>query len=166
MIDFQQLTAREIMHPDPLCARPDESLAELSRRLVETRINGAPVVNDQGRLLGVVSRSDVIRVSVLYETLDRQVTDRLEPPDIHSEDFTNSLRETFHGFSDRLSKLTVRDVMRTQTIFCTPETTIAAVARQMIEEHIHRIVVVENNKPLGMISSLDIVRLVAAGDKT
>ena len=160
MTDFQHLTAADIMQPDPTCVRPEESLSEIARRLIETRVSGAPVV-DGDQLVGVVSRSDVIRATVLYESLDSQVTARLEPPDVRSEDFTDMLRESFHGFRDRMAKLTVRDVMRSQVVCCTPQTPVAEVARMMLNEHIHRIVVVDGDRPLGMISSLDIVGLVA-----
>ncbi len=160
MPDFSHLTAQQIMQTRPICARPDEDLSELARRLVESNINGAPVV-DNDRLVGVVSRSDVMRVRVLYETLDSQVENRLEPPDVRSEDFSENLRGAFQGFRDRLAHLKVRDVMRTEVISCSPDTPVPQVAQQMLDQHIHRIVVVENQRPVGLISSLDIVRLVA-----
>lgn len=160
MPEFRNLTAGQVMHRDPICSRPDEPLSDLARRLIEAGISGVPVVDDD-RLVGIVSRSDVLRVRVLHETLDDQVQSRLQPADISPEDFSQNLQSAFRGFSDQLSELKVTDVMRSDVVTCNPETPIAQVAQQMIDGRIHRVVVVDKDRPVGLISSLDLVALVA-----
>jgi CBS domain-containing protein len=54
------VTAADIMTPDPLTLRPDTSVHEAAQMLSEHRISGAPVVGDDGRIVGIVSEYDLI----------------------------------------------------------------------------------------------------------
>lgn len=158
---FPGVLARDIMHRDLVTAEPDQSLAELRHLLIEAHVSGVPVV-DQGRLVGVVSRSDLVRVEELVEALDAEVSDEalLER---ETDGFSHSTREGFRGFRRRLNELKVKDAMRAQVMTCSPETPVTQVAAEMVRHHVHRIVVVEGDKPVGIVSTLDIVGLVAKG---
>ena len=162
MFDIKDVTADEIMRQPVVCARPDQSLAELERLLFDAQITGAPVV-DRGRLVGVVSRSDIVRVQVLVESLDGEVSDRMQSFDVGGDGFQQGVRETFQGFRQRLVQLKVSDAMRRQVITCGPKSPVVEVAANMARQHVHRIIVVENDRPVGVISSMDIVEMVATG---
>jgi CBS domain-containing protein/rubredoxin len=54
------VTAADIMTPDPLTLRPETSVHEAAQMLSEHRISGAPVVGDDGRIVGIVSEYDLI----------------------------------------------------------------------------------------------------------
>jgi CBS domain-containing membrane protein len=56
-------TARDLMSSPPICLNPDTTLEEISRLFSERQINRAPVVNAQNRLLGIVSRGDIIQAN-------------------------------------------------------------------------------------------------------
>jgi CBS domain-containing protein len=160
------LQAGQIMTKALICARPQQDLRELESLLVEHRIGGVPVV-DQGRLVGAVSRSDITRVQVLLSSLDGQVTDELRWDD-QADGFQHNERAEFQGFRQMLDKLKVKDAMHDQVVTCTPATLIAEVAETMVRQHVHRVIVVEGDRPVGIISSLDLVRLWAepASDST
>ena len=66
------------------------------------------------------------------------------------------------GFKQRLAKLAVKDVMRGQVVTCKSDTPVADVAALLVRHHIHRVFVVDVDKPLGVINSLDLVTLLAA----
>jgi CBS domain-containing protein len=51
----------ELMNPEVVCARPGMTVAEVRHLLATRGISGAPVVDDSGRILGVVSLSDLVR---------------------------------------------------------------------------------------------------------
>jgi CBS domain-containing protein len=56
----ERLTARTIMTPFPMTARPDEEVDRLAQHMLEYRIKRLPVV-DQGRVVGIVTRHDLLR---------------------------------------------------------------------------------------------------------
>ncbi|HVX11736.1 MAG TPA: CBS domain-containing protein [Pirellulales bacterium] len=155
--------ARDIMRRDLITTHPRQSLAELRHLLIESHISGVPVV-DAGRMVGIVSRSDLVRVAELVVALDSEVSEeeRFEHQTdgfYHAADEKNN--DGFSGFRRRLNDLKVKDAMRAQVMTCAPETPVTQVAAEMVRHHVHRIVVVEGDKPVGIVSSLDIVALVA-----
>ena len=160
MKPLSQITAAEVMTRSVISARPDQDLAELERLLIERRISGVPVVED-GRLVGVISRSDIARVEVLMRSLDGQVSDELRWDDTQADGFQHAQEPEYQGFRRTIDRLKVRDAMRDQVITCTATTLLKDVATEMVRQHIHRIIVVEGKRAIGIISSLDVVGLVA-----
>lgn len=162
MQPISQLVARDIMHADPISATPEQLLAEVRHLLIESHIGGMPVVS-KGRLVGIISRSDLVRMEELVDTLDNSVSEAEVWQDNQADGFRHAPPEQFHGFQKRLEKLCVRDAMRAQVLTCLSSTPVADVASQMVRNHVHRIVVVEGDRPVGIISSLDLASLVARG---
>lgn len=154
--------ARDIMQRKLISAEPDQPLVELRHVLVESQITGAPVIQS-GKLVGIISRSDLVRVEEMLETLDAEVSDREEWLDDQADGFKHPAPRDFVGFRQRLAKLRVKDAMRTQVITCAPDTPVAEIADEMVRQHVHRIVVVEGDRPVGIVSSLDIAALIARG---
>jgi CBS domain-containing protein len=62
-LPLREQQAAEIMSAPPLTVRPEATLLEIARLFTEKHINRAPVTDKAGRLLGMVSRGDLIRVS-------------------------------------------------------------------------------------------------------
>lgn len=161
MKSLDQLTAADVMTRSLISARPDQDLAEIERVMVEKRITGLPVI-ERGRLVGVISRSDIARVEVLMQSLDSQVTHELHSEATQADGFQHLARPEYEGFRGKLDKLKVRDAMRDQAITCTPQTAVSEIAAMMIDQHIHRVIVVDGgDQPVGIVSSLDLVRLLA-----
>ncbi len=154
--------ARDIMTKALVFAEPQQDLAEVETLLLEHRISGVPVV-DHGRLVGVLSRGDIARVQVLMNSLDGQVTDQLRWSD-QADGFQHSQGTEFQGFRKMLERLTVKDAMRDQVITCAPDAAIAEVAETMVRQHLHRIIVVERDHAVGIISSLDLVKLLVGSE--
>jgi CBS domain-containing protein len=163
MTAYEKLTAGDIMTRALVCARPEQPLLEAESMLIERRIGGAPVV-EAGGLVGVISRSDIGRVEVLMLSLDGLVSDQLQWK-VQADGFEHSRGPEFAGFRDRLSKLKVKDAMHREVTTCHPDTPVAEVAATMVRQHIHRLIVVVAGRPVGIVSSLDIVKLVAQADE-
>jgi CBS domain-containing protein len=160
---ISELTAADIMRRSLICARSTQALSEAERTLVQAHVGGLPVV-DNGRLVGVLSRSDIARVRVLTRSLDGQVSDAMRW-DSQADGFQHAAAGAdFEGFRGRTESLKVRDAMRGQPITCLPTTPVRELAAEMIKNHVHRIIVVEGDRPVGIISSLDVVELVAASE--
>jgi predicted transcriptional regulator len=142
------------MNPDIMTVADDMTVEDLVRYLVEHEISGAPVVDDQGQLVGVVSMTDIGRN--LAEP-DNDMPDST----FYRDDLSDStLEDLGQRFAEQRSA-TVRDVM-TPVVYQVPVTApISEAAKIMVERHIHRLLVTQGKDPVGIITSMDLLRLVA-----
>jgi predicted transcriptional regulator len=147
---------KDLMNPDIMTVADDMTTDELARYLIEREISGAPVVDTQGNLIGVVSMTDIGR-------------NMAEPADVESAPGSGFYRDvaadlTLEDLGQRYVEeraVTVRDVM-TPVIYQVPVTASAAeAARLMVEQHIHRLVVTQGKEPVGIITSLDLLKIIA-----
>jgi predicted transcriptional regulator len=147
---------KDLMNPDVMTVPDDMTTDALARYLTEREISGAPVVDIQGHVIGVVSMTDIGR-------------NMAEPADVESSQSSDFYRDiaadlTLEDLGQRYVEeraLTVRDVM-TPVIHHVPVTASAAeAARLMIDQHIHRLVVTEGKEPVGIVTSLDLLKVVA-----
>ena len=147
---------KDLMNPDIMTVADEMTTDELARYLIEREISGAPVVDSQGHLIGVVSMTDI----------GRSVA---EPSDLTSSRGSNFYRDdavdlTLEDLGQRYVEeraVTVRDVM-TPVIHQVPVTaSVREVARIMVEQHIHRLVVTQGKDPVGIITSMDLLKMVA-----
>jgi len=143
-------TAADIMSKEPVCISPDMSLREFLSLLSENEFSGAPVINAQGKVIGVVSATDLIR-RLAEGTLDvspAQMFDLLG--DQGAADFD----------IDADVSLCVEDIMSEDAVTVGRSETIQAIAKRMASESIHRIIVVDDEQfPIGIVTSLDILRV-------
>jgi CBS-domain-containing membrane protein len=147
---------RDIMSHDVLCVSPDLKIDELLALLLDNSISGAPVVDEQGIALGVITKTDVLRV--LQQSRDAETTEALVLKGADGYEY-----DLGAGFAlDRVKQLQVKNVM-TQVIFTLPDdAAVERAAAMMSYEGVHRVPVVsENNRVVGLLSSLDILRWVA-----
>ena len=150
--------ARDLMAAPLLTVAPETPLTDVNRMFVEDELHGAPVVGEDGRLLGFVSTADLLRA----------VAEEHEQPSAARSYFRETLE--FSGpdwssapadFQDRLSRLCAADVMQTG-VFSVPDTaSVEEVAELLREARIHRVVVTRDEVPVGMISSFDLLALLA-----
>ena len=154
-------TAREIMQPKPRCVSPQTTLPELQRLLLGSRISGFPVV-DGDRLVGVVSRSDVVRQLSVEQSVGEMLSDYQSESGEEMPDETFLDRVAQH-VGRRMEGLRVADLMVPSPITVPPDAPIEVVARTLVDNRIHRLPVVEEGRLVGLVSSTDLVRLVAEG---
>ena len=146
---------KELMNPDIMTVSDDMTTDALARYLIEREISGAPVVDSQGHIIGVVSMTDIGR-------------NIAEPSDIESSRSSDFYRDIVADFTlDKAAdsyleeRVTVRDVM-TPVIHQIPVTaSVAEAARIMVDHHIHRLIVTQGKEPVGIITSIDILKMVA-----
>jgi CBS domain-containing protein len=160
MENIKTRTAGDIMRRSLVFVRPNQELAEAERLLVDNHISGMPVI-EQNKLVGMLSRSDLSRARVLAQALDGQIRDELHWDETQADGFRHADPERFESVSQRYASLRVRDVMRSQVVTCEAATPVSKVAELLLQHHIHRIIVVEGERPVGIISSLDLVKLLA-----
>jgi CBS domain-containing protein len=146
-------TAADLMSPNPQSLRDDCTLHEAVAFLVDRAISGAPVIDEAGRPVGVLSQTDIL------------VHDREEPQHMGQEvDYATPLpRRWWDSFQiERVDTTLVRDLM-TPAVFCVSlDTPAAGVVEQLRELNVHRLFVVDENGILvGVITALDVVRHLA-----
>ena len=127
----------ELMQTEVQTVPPDAVLNEVAVTLADYHISGLPVVDGSGRLIGVISTTDIVTAE--EETTDQASRDAL---------FERTL---------------VRDLMTPRPLTISPEAEVRDAALQMLQADVHRLFVTEGERLVGVISTTDIMRAVAAG---
>ena len=137
MLTTNDLRVEEMMTIDPVTVSTDATIEEAEELLRRNRITGLPVVDAAGRLVGVISQTDVLYLSVpTVQALIRH----------------------------RGSGIRVGEVMSTPPVTIDGEVSIREAARIMDRERLHRLVAVDaTGRPIGVISAMDFVALYAEG---
>lgn len=133
----EDLRVADLMTLDPVTVTRDATIEEAEALLREFRVTGLPVVDDDDRLVGVISQTDL-----LY----------LAAPTVRAL------------IRNRDSGIRVGEVMSVPPITVDAAATLAQAARTMDRDHLHRLVVVDpEGRPVGVLSSMDYVALAAEG---
>ena len=153
-------TVGELMQKKVKTIAPDRTLPQLERELLRWRIGAMPVVERGGKLVGIVSRSDVVRQLCLERSLGEAMADAYrDQTDTTSSAYAESALAGAIG--QRMERLRVRDVMICDVLTVSPELPVTKAAQLLIERRIHRLPVVDGEKLVGIVSSLDFTRIVA-----
>ncbi|MFY9313964.1 MAG: CBS domain-containing protein [Burkholderiales bacterium] len=144
------MKAADIMAKEVVAVRPEDSTREVALLMVERRISGVPVVDAEGRVLGVVSEGDFLR----RPELD---TDR---PSSGWLSFFLSEEDRARGFV-KSHGLKARDVMTRPAVCVAPEAPLAEVVRLMERGKVKRLPVVADGKLVGIVTRADLLRAFA-----
>ncbi len=153
------------MTRDVVTFSPEMTLEAAAERLVQRGISGAPVVDEHGRLLGILSESDILRrlKAIAEETLGkRYLANR-----VHSLDLLAFLGEREYGAVEQvyrqLRASKVGDVMTKRAVSVKPTDSIESVAATMIEHDVNRLPVVDAGRVVGIVTRADLARVLATG---
>lgn len=157
------LCVKDVMRAEVRTVGPGLTLPELEEEFVSARVTGFPVVEDD-RLVGVISRSDLVRRLVAERSL---------------EEYASAFYVDLSGFADgaplesltelaartgaKVEGMTVADLMTRAPLTTRPETPLAEVAGLMRDRRVHRLPVTDGERLVGIVSALDFVALVADG---
>jgi CBS domain-containing protein len=151
------LTAGDVMSREPVVVPDDLTVAEAIELFAGHEISGAPVRDRDGKLVGVVSLADIARAGAEGGDLDLDRSNPLFAVREWGEHFEPGEFARLHVTDE---SRTVGDVM-TPAVYTVPEEMpVSGVARTMLDAHLHRVVVVRGDEPVGVISSLDLLRLL------
>lgn len=131
------LRVADFMSIDPITISVDASIEDAEELLREHRISGLPVVDADGRLVGVISLTDLLYLAV---------------PSVQA-----LIRHHERG-------IRVGEVMSTPPVTIESTATLREAAQLMHEDRLHRLVAVNaDGRPIGVISAMDFVALAAEG---
>ncbi|MGE4481884.1 CBS domain-containing protein [Acidocella sp.] len=143
-------TAADIMTTKLVLLRPSDSVPRIAALLGEHQISAAPVVDAQGRLLGMVSEDDLIRpLGGKVETRRAWWLEMLAEGEALAPDFLDYLKRE----SRTAAELMTRDV-----ISVSPEATVEEVVDLLIRHRIKRVPVLRDGHLAGIVSRADIIR--------
>lgn len=144
------LKARDMMTKDVVTATPDMEITQAARLLLEHHFNGLPVVDDKGKLIGIICQNDLI-VQQKKFPLPSLFTffDGLIPLTSY-----RSLEKEV----DKIAASKVSQAMTPDPITIDPETSLEDIATLMVNNNVHTLPVVEGTRLVGIIGKEDVLR--------
>jgi len=160
---MSKLKARDIMSKDVVWISDDMEVSQATKLFVDEMISGAPVVDEEGAMVGVVSfrdfaRSDVVEGRLSAEGSEPSTTFFQESWDLP---LTREEADSFH--LEKNAELLVRDVMTPTLFYVDVDASVQDVAEMMLKGRVHRMVVLEDQELAGMITTMDMLKVVCAG---
>lgn len=151
-----KLAAKDIMNPHVVSVTDTMDLREVAKIFTEEGITGAPVVDEMGHLVGVISQSDLVEYELATE---HELT--VEAP-FYRRPYDDAL-DPSRGFQiEELPADRVKDVMTPFLVTVEEDTPIREVAARMAKFGIHRLIVVDEDPQIrGIVTSMDVLRWVA-----
>jgi CBS domain-containing protein len=166
------LTVRDVMHAEVVSVAPDDTVRDLVNVLAGAGISGVPVLERDGRIAGVVSATDVVRLAARaaevpagHPSWDQSMLPEEADDDAVAAYFMAAgvpvaFTDSALGIADdeRYEAYSVRDVMTPVAFSVSPDDSLADLARFLLRGRIHRALVVEDGVLLGIVTPFDILR--------
>jgi CBS-domain-containing membrane protein len=144
------ITAKDIMTKDIITISPDTEIAQAAQLLLTNRINGVPVIDDAGKLVGILCQSDLIiqqkniPIPSLFTLLDGFIS------------LTSSKK--LDKEVEKIAATTVADAMTPNPVTVNSDTGIEDVAALMVEKSYHTLPVVDAGNLVGIVGKEDVLR--------
>jgi len=150
---IEDATAAEVMTANVQTLEEGLDIREAISLLQDLGVSGAPVVDAVGRLVGVLSRSDILNY---YRSREEELT---SDTDFYQRASLIGIPVSagFEVLDTNVAR--VRDVMSPVTITASEETPVRDLARLMVGKHIHRVIVTRDRKVAGIVSALDLLKI-------
>ncbi|MFO7618204.1 MAG: CBS domain-containing protein [Thermoplasmata archaeon] len=151
----------DVMTRKVVTLRSDQTVAEAVGKLAEKGISGAPVVDNEGKVVGMLTESDILEaiktrsksVEMVYPSLSTLSVAFIEKQDI---------KETLDAFSE-IASTTVGDIMMEDVLYAEKGTDLAVVVENMNKRDINRVPIMDGGKLVGIVSRADVIKGLAKG---
>ncbi len=150
-LDFETLRAADVMQRDVVTVRVSDSLEEVERVLADAKVGGVPVLDENERILGVLSTTDLV---------DRYAGDE-DDQDARTYVGEDDEGEDEYVEGGEANGLCAGDVMTPEIESVSPEASLREVATVMATRRIHRVLVVQRERLVGIVTTLDVMRAIA-----
>ena len=141
---------RDLMTTDVVAVTPSTPLKEAAELLARRRISGVPVVEPEGRVVGILSEADVLVQERGAHRSGRGLLALVFDSDA--------------AWREKLGARTVADAMTSPAICIGPNRPVHAAAERMLDDGVNRLPVVEDDRLLGIVTRADLVRAFVRGD--
>lgn len=147
-------TVRDVMTTSVLSVRPDALIKDVARLLIENRISGLPVVDDTGRVIGVISEGDLLVKEQSRSAIHRRPLARIFG---ESGDTRQSLA--------KVDARTAGDAMTTPPVTIDASSPVGMAATLMIQRRVNRLPVLENDRLAGIATRADVISAFVRTDE-
>ena len=144
------LKVKDIMTREVISVSPETEIASAAKILLEKRINGMPVIDPFGRLVGIICQSDLVAqqksipVPSIFTFLDSYLP-------------LTSIKRIDKEI-EKIAALTVNEAMTPEPVTVNPETDIEDVAKLMVDKKYHTLPVVVDGKVIGIVGKEDVLK--------
>lgn len=149
------VTARDIMTPSVKAVPQNWTMQQLAHFLTDNEITGSPVCDDDQRIIGIVTLKDIAEFR--WNQANTEAENQLSPEE---RDEARRLKQLMFDGMSRMP-VEVRDIMTPSVMSVEESTGVRTIADIMMAEHLHRIFVTENETITGIITTYDMLKLVA-----
>ena len=143
-------TARDMMTRNVVTVKKDQPISDLSKLFIENHFNGVPVLDDAGKVIGVVTQSNLI-----------EQNKNLHIPTVIALFDAVLFLESEKKFESDVKKLTgskIEDIYHKNPITVSPDTDLSEITTIMAEKDVHTLPVLEDDKLVGIIGKKDVIR--------
>jgi CBS domain-containing protein len=168
---------RDIMTRDVVYVTPDTPIADVVSILSGESITGVPVIAAH-RVVGVISASDIVDFAGRNETelengqenwddiddeMERELEAEMSPLELEEAEIADQIEDSSKDNVELFTEYTAGDLM-TRKLCSLPSTTpLDKAARQMVRTGVHRLLVMDDDRLVGIATSMDFLRAVAQG---
>ena len=142
--------AKDIMTREIISVSPDTEIANAAKILLERRINGLPVIDAFGRLVGILCQSDLV---AQQKTIPLPSVFTLLESYIPLTSMRRIDKEV-----EKIAAITVKQAMTPNPVTVGPETDIEDVAKLMVDNKYHTLPVMEGDKVVGIVGKEDVLK--------
>ncbi len=141
----------EIMTEPVLIIEEDRTLEEVAQKMLHDKIGGLPVVDSDGKIVGMVTESD-------FSAKEHAIPfSRQYAPQLFGEWMS---KEGVDKAYEAARGIQVKEIMSSPAITIEGDETVAEAVRKMLENSVHRLPVVKDGVPIGIVSRHDLLKLV------
>jgi CBS domain-containing protein len=153
------MKVKEIMATDVIVLSPDTDIGEAVKIFAEKGIGGAPVVDEEGGVVGMVTDSDVFRnLRLKYKEYNiafpMSVGTGMPSVDFKTKVRTQDLVKAFKA----VSETKISEIMRKKVMSISPDDLVEVVVPLIVDKKINRLPVIKDGKLVGLVSRGDIIR--------
>lgn len=171
------LALRDIMTREVVAVTPDTPIADVVSLLSSESITGVPVVS-LNKVVGVISASDIVEFAGgnesslegapdYWDDIDDEVQRELEadlsPQEIEDAEIADQIEDSSGDDVEWFEEFTAADLMTRKLCSLPSSTPLDSAAKEMVRTGVHRLLVMDNNKLVGIATSMDFLRAVAQG---
>ena len=154
---MRPIVAKDLMSSEVLTVPENLPVRELANFFLDNEIAGAPVEGPDGTIIGVVSLVDMARydsepAEEAWEALGADYYDKSRDPRLG--------QEGIHVFNVGDDQARVRDIMNNKLHSVGANAEVSEIAGSMLRNHIHRLLVIEDNELIGVVSTTDLLGLL------
>ena len=159
------MKVRDVMNKNPLLLRPNMSLREASKMLIENNISGAPVVDSEGKLIGFLMLGDIIRF-IKDRFVSVGITALPTPFDFIDFYQYNIPVETKQSLKSEIENTKVSEIMCKRVHTVTPDEELWSVIYTLAKKNVSHIPVVnDERKVIGIVTRGDVIKALSHSEE-